>query len=399
MPGLALAQFLDTMINTGPVFLSGQDSIINSVSRRSFIIGKFLKSSAASVVLQGGDTIQETLYLQAVSTHQSVKRNEDIVWQNPQKDVLASIPWRFGLDHMSFDEVEYLVQSKNTTYKDMAYSKQQRMWDSMIDGEESKLWQPPGTTTSDAAMFNEMEGANGGEMYSIPVFVHENAGSNGRFTSGWTTIEGINPASYTQRDGSTLSWDNKRATYDATDPLDNDTDGDGLFDAFDDISIEIGYDTPGFKDKYFEPSSAYDGDPNQVHPNIIATSKRGKKQIMRAHRLSNDSLITPQDAAYPKPRWNDMPIQDVAALDSASLYVGAGNAMFHEAHASVTKSGARYYFLNCRYLKMVYHSAKYFVMRAKKELEAKVGVFVVPVEVYRNLVCTGRRWQGLVSPA
>lgn len=400
---LSLNQYLDTMVNTGPVFLSGEDNIINNVSRRSFIIGKMLRGSSASTTLQGGDKIQETLYLNANRTFQSYGRNADVSWQNPQKDVLLQLDWRFHIDHMSFDEVEYAIQtggrsgdSLKTKYKDMAYSKQQRMWESAIDGFETKLWNPPATTPTETTTYATMEGATASatEMYSIPVFVNEQDGSTGGFNDGWTTIENVNLAA-------NANWRCQRSTYDAADIMDADLDGDGLFDGLEDLSINTGFQQPGFKDEYFEPDTHYsNGGEKKSHPVIIATSKLGLKQIMRAHRQSNESLITPQDAAYPKPKWNGIAVTDVQALDSAALYRNTGDTAFvGEAAATVNKSGARYYMLNTNYLKTIFHSQKYFTMRKPKELERKVGVFVVPVEVYGNLCCTSLRNQGILSPA
>lgn len=405
MAGLAMTQYLDWVANTGPVFLSGEDNIINNVSRRSFVMGHFLRGGPASTTVQGGNKIQETLYLAASRTYRSFKRNETINWTNPQKDVVAQIDWRFALDWMTWDEAEYMLQTNGlsgtglkTKYKDMAYSKQQRTWESAIDGYETKLWQPP----NGATMFAEMEGSTGGEMYSIPVFVNENAGtSTGSFDANWTTVHQLSWASYGSSGSLSTNWSCYRGTYDATDPNDSDDSGNGLFDGFDDVSISIGYERPGFKDEYFEPDNAYTGGKEKkVNSTIICCSKKGKKQIMRLNRQSNNNLITPEDAAYPMPRWNGIAIKDVSALDSTALYAGSSSTYVGETASTVTKSGPRYYFLNCKYLKAIFHSEKYFQMAKKpKEPTDKVGVYITPVEVWGNTVCTGPRYQGLLSPA
>lgn len=387
--GIPIAQYLDWVSNTGPQFLSGPEHIVNNVSRRSFMLGKFLRGKPASEILKGSNKIQETLYLEAKRSFEMIERGQDITWQNPQKDVVMSLDWKFGLDHMAWDEFEYLGQTEGLTagglktkYKDMAYSKQQRLWESAIDGLEDVIWEPPATTSTETSTFASME-SGGKQSYSIPVFVNENEGSTtGSFSDAWTSVEGVSWATYS------TNWDNKRETYayaDLDDPFD------GLFPAFDRISLEINYRRPGIKDDYFE---------NETSPGTdlcIAASKTGTANVMALHRISNDSLIQPQDAAYPYPRWNGAPIVDVQALDDAQLY-GNGTAYVDELDAAVDESGPRYYFLNTRYLKMVFHRAKYFHMRKAKEPERKVGVYFMPVEIWFNLVCTSRRHQGLVSP-
>lgn len=394
---LTIQQYLDFVVNTGPVFLSGDDTIINNVSRRSFIMGKMLRGSKASSVLQGGDKIQETLYLNATRTYQQIGRNTDINRVNPQKDVLMSLDWKFAHDQMTWDEAEYLLQAgSNPTkakYKDMAYSKKQRTWESVVDGFETGLWAPPALTPTETTTYASME-TTGSVWYSIPVFVNEQDGSAGGFNDGWTTIENVSLATYS-------NWRNKKSTYDASDIMDADMDGDGLFDGLDDLSIETGYERPGFKDEFFEPDSAYGGGKEKAStPVILATSKLGKKQMMRAHRLSNESLITPEDAAYPLPKWNGIPIKDVSALDSAALYRNAADSAFvGEAAATVNKSGARYYMLNTNYLKAIFHSQKYFKMWEPIRLQNKVGMFAIDIEVWGNLCCTSLRHQGILSPA
>lgn len=398
MPGLSMNAFLDFVVDTGPVFLSGEDNIINNVSRRSFIMGKMLRGSKASTVLQGGDKIQETLYLNAARTYQQIGRGTDINRVNPQKDVLMSLDWKFAHDQMTWDEAEYKLQAGNSPskakYKDMAYSKKQRTWESVVDGFETGLWAAPATTPTETTSYAAMEGSAGTTWYSIPVFVNEQDGSTGGFNDGWTTIENVNLTTYS-------NWRCKKSTYDAADVLDSDLDGDGLFDGLEDLSLATGYQRPGFKDEYFEPDDHYtDGKEKRSTSTILATSLTGMKQIMRAHRLSNESLITPQDAAYPKPRWNDIPFCDVQALDSAALYRNTADTAFvAETAATVNKTGARYYMLNTNYLKTVFHSEKYFSMNPAIRLQNKLGMFAIDIEVWGNVICTSLRNQGILSPA
>lgn len=396
MAGIPISNYLDWVVNTGPQFLSGDNYIVNSVSRRSFILGKFLRGKPASEILQGSNKIQETLYLSAIRTYQTFQRGDDITWSNPQKDVVMSLDFKFTLDHMSWDEWEYEGQTAGMSgdglkakYKDMAYSKQQRLWESNVDGLEDSLWKPPATSNADTQTYADME-TGGPELYSIPVFVNENdlgTSATGSFSDAWVNVEGVSWSTYQN------NWDNARQTYDATDPADTDGDSDGLFNAFDKMMIQTNYRRPGTKDRYFE---------DEVDPGnelIICSSLNGCAQIIDLHRRSNDSLIQPQDAAYPYPRWNGAAIVDVQGLDTAALYKpSSGTALVTEEAATVSRSGPRYYWLNTRYMKMVFHRAKYFEMGAAKEPERKVGQYVIPVESWCNMTCTSRRHQGLISP-
>ncbi len=395
MAGIPIAEFLDWQINTGPIQLSGEFDIVNDVSARSFMLGKLLRGKPMSQVLQGGNKIQFTIFLSLASTFQEFERGEDVNWSNPQKDVQAELDFKFTLDHMTWDEWEYLGQTSSlvggqlkTKYKDMAYSKQQRLWTSKTQGLEDIIWFPPNGSATFAAMES-----GGKKMYSIPAFVHENQGTGGKFDSNWTTLEGI-----TQADHPT-NWDNARSTYDATDPIDADGDDDGLFNAFDDIALKTNFRPPGIKDNYFEDEAEVGVQ------TLIACSRLGSNLIRSMNRKSNDSLIQPQDGSYPFPRWNGAAIFDVAALDGAKLYdaVTTGNFVAENVTTGgdtvkTGKPGARFYFLNTEYLHMIFHSAKYFQMLPVVTPTNKVGVHVIPVETWGNFGCSSRRHQGLVSP-
>lgn len=398
MAGIPISAFLDNVIASGPQFLSGTDNIVNNVSARSFLLGKFLRDKPASRILMGSNKIRETLYLIPKRTFRMFNRGQSVNFSNLQKDINVEYDMRFGLDEIVWDEYEYKSQSDGLTgsrlvtkYKDMAASKQQGTWDSVIQGMEDQLVLPP----NGAAKFAAMESGTGSPnlMYSLPVFVHENASNSGGFDSNWTTVGQVNQSTHG------TYWDNQRVTYDATDPADNNDNDTGLFNAFDEISIDIGFEALPMKPKYGEADTSY-GEPAWVaRDHCIPCSKAGKKLLMSLHRKSNDNLMSPQDAAYPMPLWNGIPIKDVAALDAAALYAGDSSTFVAEEAATVTNSGPRFYFLNTKYLIVAFHEDKYFQMLAKKDPLDKIGQYVIPVEVWCNMICTGRRWQGIVSPA
>lgn len=403
MPGgISLAAFLDWQQNTGPIFLSGPNDIINNVSARSYVLGNFLRGKPYSEVLQGGNKIRETLFLKPSDTFEFFQRNQDVSFQNPQKDVGIELDWRFAWDHMAWDEAEYLLQTQGlgegalkTKYKDMAKSKQQRCWQSSVSGLEAAIWYPPASTTTETDTYQSMEGRTGTAIrpYSIPVFVNEEQGGSGRFTSIWTTIENVNPTSYLDPVTGAELWDNQRVQYAASDPGDASGNGDGLFNALDEMSLKVAYKRPGIAPEHFEKEDR----PNDSG-HMICTSINGSKMIRRINRESNQSLIQPEDAAYPYPRFFGVPFVDVAALDTAALYHNGTTGFVSETAASVAHSGPRFYWLNGDYMKMIWHTGKYFFMHKARELQNKIGVFAMPVEMWCNLTCTSRRHQGIIYP-
>lgn len=392
MSGIQMKNLLDYVANTGPAILGPPEQIVNQIQRNSYALGRFMSGPAAEF-LQGGNKILATLYLDHQSSFQIIDPNQDFSYTNPQKDKVIQTDWAFTVDSMTWLEQEVMLQSGSTggsniatKYRDMIYSKMQGKYQSMIDGWEDILWTPP----AGAQTYASMEGDGAGRPYSIPAFVHENAGNNGGFDANWTNLHGQPLSVYGDR------FDNYRGTYD---PGQTSTaEDDHLFSGFDDVAVEIGYRPPGFKDEYFEGDNSYPHGNKWAQSMYIMTSKAGVKQVMRAHRASNDSLINPQDAQYAGPSWRGVPIMDVATLDKAELYTDGSGGFVTESDNSVDEAGPRYYFLNPKYLKMIWHSDKFFSVRDPKEPTDKIGVFVTVCEAWGNMICTSRRHQGILSP-
>lgn len=389
--GTPYTEFTDFMQNTPPTFLSGPEEMVNEVQRRSYILKRFLKGKGMDRVLQGGESIKDTLLTTDPGTYTEYHPNETFTWENPQVTTQLSINWRFAFDKVTWTEQEIELQvpegagdaHRDGVYKRVKRIKQQAMWTSMMGGMEDAEWFAPANQQS------AMEAAAGKKPYSIPVFINEqdatSAGANspgdGLFT-GWTTVMGINPTTDTY-------WRCQRAQYDHTDPDDTDGDGDGLFDRFDLMYHLLWWEAPGVHEEFFEEMG--------FSSKFVATNRRGRTLMMKLLRESNDLLLgNRQDPAYMNPKYAGFDILYIAKLDTAALYPGAGGTFVAEDTA--TAPGPRFYCIDGEYLTPIWHRRKYMSAGDVKDHPNQVSTKTQLYDSWWNNFCNSRQRHGIIYP-
>ena len=195
----AIQQFNDFMANTGPIYLTGPDMIVNEAVERRYLWGELIQGQASSI--QGGSEIRDTLMFDDASTFEYIDPNATLSYRNPQVSSEISSAWRFANDHMAWTDQEVElnagsdlnVASLAAAYKRIRRLKEQRLATSMVNGFEASIFRP---AIGNAAV---METKSGLIPYSIPVFIHETLenttdGFRGSLPPGWTTILGLDPA-------------------------------------------------------------------------------------------------------------------------------------------------------------------------------------------------------------
>lgn len=417
--GSAISTFNDFVATTGPAYVRGPDDVVNEAVKNSYILRRFLKGSDMAKVIRGGANIKDAIILDEQSTFAQYQPNDTFTWQNPQVLSTATAEWRFSVDHMSWTDQEVELQgggglsrdALRGVYKNLKRTKEQRMWTSMINGIEDKLWQVPNTAT--------METAAGSEPFSIPSIINEQDDTqfgNGVYQNGaltglpggaWTTILGINP-------DTKLRWRNQVVNY--NDPTatasgavgDAGSDAGGaeaavptagtgvnILQAFDQMWMKVRFQTPPTRQEYFENAELY--------KQCIVTSRRGMTEYMSLLRRSQDLFATAsrQDPAYIKPAFAGIDLEYAAALDTAALYDNAtpGNALQAEVSASGELSGPRYYWINGNYLFPVFHATRYMERKGPMQHPNQPFTSVVVCDMWWNLFCNSRQRQGIVSPA
>jgi hypothetical protein len=389
MAGTALQNFTDFVKFTGPAYFTSPEVFLNEAVKTTYSLPRFLRGKGFDKVIQSGDRIFDDVMFDESNTFANYQPNEEFNWVQPQVATEQVIDWRFSIDHMSWTDQEVTLnvnsgfsrQYANVQYKRLRKKLEQRMWTSIVNGMETKLWASPAAVGSQSA---QMESQSGTEQFSIPAFITEDTTNYHSAAGGWTTIMNINPATETK-------WRNQVSTYDFDDPDDSDGDNDGLIDAFDEMLTKIRFMPPDFHREHFETAD------QQMYRQAIFCSRNGLNLYKRLLRASNDTLVRKQDASYNRPEFDGNDMVYVAQLDSLSHVWGTNTTAGTETGYAV--DGYRYWWVNGNYLTPVFHNERYFYKKDPFFLEKQPYTWVCPVDIWWNTFCHSRQRQGIVAPA
>lgn len=443
----SITTFNDFMTTTGPSYLTSADAVINEAVKNTYAFSRLLKGKASEQTIQGGTEIRDVVMFDDSRTFDHYQPNDTFVWRNPQVADYIRAPWRFHIDHMSWTDAEIELNTGETSastkvaYKRLKRIKEQRMWTSMLNGFEEDLWAVPSIAG--------MEADSGKLPYSLPFFLTELSqnfgGSLGlRGTAPYTastntahTVMRISP--FTEN-----RWTNIVELYNSQPSALNPTNANwmsinttqltantvyaqgtahtpqfsNLFNAFDLMFMRLKYEAPATRQQYFENDN--------LNRQMILTSRLGVQNYRNALRLSNDTLVSYQDAAYSSPAYAGIDVTYCSDLDTAAIYpanngtaaaqtVGGYNGVVGANGYSATQdsgissfgteTGAntivrapRYYFVNGNYLTPIFHARRYFKQHEVLRHPNQPFTYVQPVDCWSNLFCNSRQRHGVVAP-
>ena len=373
---------------TGPAYLTSPEMVVNEAVKNNYLLRRFLRGKNPDEIIQGGSTIKDTILGDEQSTFQFYDPNETFTWENPQVLTNWEINWRFAVDHMSWTDQEIELNiggglsraTRHHMYKRMKYTKEQRVWTSLLNGVENQLFAVP--------IVANLETNTGKQPYSIAAFINEE--TNGQFhsdpptgQSAWTTIEGINPAT-------DAWWRPQQITYSsaAAGLVDN------ILTAFDKMFLDVRFIPPPTHQEYFENAS--------LNAQFIACSKRGQVEYTRLLRADQDTYVTAsrQDPAFQRPQYSGIDLEYVPNLDSAPLYQpdAASAAYVREVVTTNVNSGPRFYWVNGNYLKPVFHTTRYMYKHETMRHPNQPFTTICPIDCWYNFIVRSRQRQGIVSP-
>jgi hypothetical protein len=443
----SISTFNDFMTATGPSYLTSADQVINEAVKNTYAFSRLLKGKSAEQTIQGGTEIRDVIMFDDSRTYDHYQPNDTFVWRNPQVTDYVRAPWRFHIDHMSWTDAEVELNTGETSastkvaYKRLKRIKEQRMWTSMLNGFEEDLWAPPSIAN--------MESDSGKLPYSLPFFLTEIAqnfgGSIGlRGTAPYTastntshTVMRISPFNEprwtnlvelynTQADALTplgTEWGKVKSASLTVETVYSQKTAHiyqlgNLFHAMDTMFMRLKYEAPATRQQYFENDN--------LNRQMILTSRLGVQSYRNALRLSNDTLVSYQDAAYNSPAYAGIDVTYCSDLDTAAIYPantttaaaqtltgyngvtganGVGTAGAGGFTAFGTETGEftvcrapRYYFVNGNYLTPIFHSRRYFKQHEVLRHPNQPFTYVQPVDCWSNLFCNSRQRHGVVAP-
>lgn len=393
MSGASVGEFNDLVEATGPVYVTGPESLVNDAVKNTYYFGRLLRGDVNQLKkLRGGSDIRDNIVFRDNGTGEFYQPGASHDWQNPQRLERVQLFWRFLMVHMSWTEQEILLNqgialgtddARFQQYVDILMEKETIMWTAKWNFMENALWATPDVNTM------EGEGAAFKDPYSIPAFINEEAnglfGTDDSFANPWTTVEGLDPTSADVNG----KWEPQTSGYLETEFDTPVVTPSGLINSFDSMWQDVYFEQPYTQKQYFEDE--------RLNKQMICTSKAGRSFYQQELRRGQDHFIAgPQDPAYPDPMFHGIPVVRVSTLDDAPLYADASDGRVDEITA--VKSGPRYYWVNGNYLFPTFHSDRYFYKHEVTKHFNVPDTWVCPVATWYNVMCTSRQRQGIVSP-
>ena len=440
----SIQTFNDFMTATGPSYLTSADQVINEAVKNTYAFSRLLKGKTTEQTIQGGTEIRDVIMFDDSRTYDHYQPNDTFVWRNPQVTDYIRCPWRFHIDHMSWTDAEVELNTGETSastkvaYKRLKRIKEQRMWTSMLNGFEEDLWAVPSVSG--------MEDESGKLPYSLPYFITEIAtdfgGALGRrgtmpYTAStntshtvmrispttetrWTNLVELYNCSPSALNPSNAAWatitnqslsnntvysqQGPQGAVATTHAIGN------LFNAMDTMFMRLKYEAPSTRQQYFENDN--------LNRQMILTSRLGVQQYRNALRLSNDTLVSYQDASYSNPSYAGIDVTYCSDLDTAAIFPAAASAVTQDAsnyNSTTASAGAfnsfgtelgtntivkapRYFFVNGNYLTPIFHARRYFKQHEVLRHPNQPFTYVQPVDCWSNLFCNSRQRHGIVAP-
>ena len=395
MSGTNLHLFNDWLSGTGPAEISSPDQFVNEAAKRTYYIGKMIGGEYNDKkYLGGGESINERGIFDDNGTFQFYNPQQTYQYQSPQLVHQMTAHWRFAISYMTWNKQEIQLNQRVKYSKgdalwqaflDIKNVKEAAMWTSKWNGMEDALWATP------EASFMEGTGDTNPEAmvpYSIPAFVNEF--TNGLFGNGnsgadaFTQLEGIDPTK--------ASVGGKFQCAQGTYGSKAITSEDNIFSAFDDMLMDLQFETPEYTKQYFEDPS--------LAKYMILTSKEGRKAYQHMLRQSNDGLIMggKQDPAYPDPQYLGIPIKRNENLETAQLYSNTG-ATSLVGESAADNVGPRFYWINGHHTYPVFHDEVFCEWQEITKHHFQPDTWARPMMTWYNMFCTSPRRNGIVSPS
>lgn len=341
----------------------GKDQLLNEATKHTyFFFSNMMKRSGKK--FKGGTKLVDKIQGTTSGNFSFYSPNDE--FSPSQSDTLTDIEvnWAFAQGHyVLIDETATLNAGDPLAYLDYVKSLEQDCMVDIVNGLETALWKTPDNSVHEASA------ADPREPYSILCFITrdglEPSSTNGGATNDFTTIETVDPSNDTW-------FKNANNTYSAASPDDPDS---GLIAAFDDMVLQINFETPDPLSKYTESE--------EKQKFVIATSRDGVTFFKSRLRQVNDRMERLSDPSIMGPQFEGVPIKYVSELDSQGW----------------TANQPDYLFVNMNYLYPWFHTDRYMSEKIADGGAKQPNSTVVFKFMWYNLICRSRRRQGRIYAA
>lgn len=401
MAATAIQGFTQFVAETGPLLLTGTQSVVNDAQGNNFnTMGYLARGQQMSDIVQGGSEIIDEIYLSATRRAREYQEMEDQAYATVTSGTIHHTPWRTWMTDIVIPEklielnagAQFSAQHRAQQYKDIWFRKQQECWTDAWAFEEENAWAPPNKLT--------MEAATGRSQYSIPCFVNEFANGlpSAQHTGGiWTTKMQIDPAAAGQ-----TNWQPQQFNYIDTLASNHASFGPtSLLSVFDRAWMKLGFRPPPHDKQYFETATA-------KPINVIFTSLQGRLNLLKTYRNSQDRWENASDP-FMNPMYAGAPLVYVSQLDTAAIFptgVGTTTAdalLSTELDTTNTiaggNAGPRYFLIQPEYMRKVYFKDRSMKMTGEMRDVRQPFTLIYPIDNLCNLIARSLKRHGIIYPS
>lgn len=293
-------------INTRREHVNRPDIILRSDQPQSWLLGALMKSGFRQTV-DYGDPIVGFWYPNTASNLTQIVPGQVRAPIDPATPVRYSIGPSMNENSRKWTEKEIKVSGGNARQLLASYQKYEKIIDSDITGDHMTGMERLIANVPSASM--EQTGVPLSPPQSVPHIICEE--SSGIPTgTGLTTIQGINPTTYS-------TWKPQRETYDPSNIAD---DALGLFNAFTRLTKKILWEpVPGGTQEFYKETDK--------GKKFFATNLDGFTVYSRVVKGANDYTRSgPADPSYMGINYFGMPIMYIKAYDTLNLDSTAATA-------------------------------------------------------------------------
>lgn len=389
-----LDEFTMALDLSGPATATGEMKRKAAVTKRSYTEPYLNAAHSQEDLLQGGDEIQDWIYLLEKTTWERHGPNPTFDYEDPQTGTRWKIPWAMATQKITYNEHEMAVnQSAHTVdyraerYKKVIEMKRQQAYIDIVNRREEERWSSPDNNTQEAAT------PVGTRMpYSIPSLVC--ADWVNTLPPGFTTVMQISPVTFP-------NWQNQQMRPGATTGY-----------TWGNTGTELGFFTSFLRMRqltHFMPIPKFaDYAEQEVSPTVIFCSHWGERLVDFVMRANQQAFYgfgntVGKDAAYSRLQYYGIPIVALEQLNAAALYSnradndGTLGANATEAAADVT--GPRFWWIDGYCVKPVAHQDLNLTPGRPIHPSAQPYSVVEIMKLMDNLYTSNRRNHGVMSPS
>ena len=400
----ALDPFSMFMLTTGPAFLRDDETIINAVVKNSYLLPRFMEGKETEVLLQGGSKIQDIVYLNEDSDAEFYSAaNQDFDYRNQQVGTAWEQNWRFLKNSTAWTDHEVgLNESGGLSdrigrfhrFKRIQKLKYMNLWTTQIHKIEDALVATPhresmelGDGLLPQSLFCFITGSNTTAGTGNPGVPNQ-----GLSAAPWTTVQNINVAANPR-------WRNQTAGYLV--PPAGTVGAEAWWGGLRELSSKCGFERLPRYGSFSDPARS---------PTFYAVSLWGLIIAESSMRSPQDLFLAGrQDAAFPSPLFQGVPIVYVSNLNTAVVHNSAADVLkLYNEQGTVAVGGSvvgtdfvagpRVTAINGQVVNLVMHRDRVMHRLPPFSPDRQPFTKVLVTDTWLNLVCRNRRELGSMGP-